>query len=122
MRLRLRRSAVVSLILERFELSVLLVEAVVPHELVVVLTRGVIGPIVVGQRLREFGLVSLLRFRSAADRTKSLTFSPLDLSRITASTPFQVEVLTDRVVQQTHGDKPYSEANTFAVCGVALTV
>jgi hypothetical protein len=122
MRLRLRRSPVVSLTFERLELAVLLVEAVVPHEFVVVLTRGLIGPIVVGQRLRELGLVSFLRFRSAADRTKSLTFSPLDLSRITASTPFQVEVLTDRVVQQTHGDKPYSEANTFAVCGVALTV
>src|SRR5689334_18002826 len=117
--LRARRSAAVSLALERLELSVLLVEAVVPHEFIVVLSRGVIGPVVVRQRRRELGLVNLLRFRSAADRTKSLTFSPLDLSRITASTPFQVEVLTDRVVQQTHGDKPYSEANTFAVCGVA---
>jgi hypothetical protein len=55
-------------------------------------------------------------FWFAAHRTKRVTLGALDLRGVGAAAALQVQVLADRIVQQTHGDKAYSPLNTFAVC------
>jgi hypothetical protein len=45
--------------------------------------------------------------RFAPNRTKSLSLKPLDLSGVSSALTLEVEVLANRVVKQTHGDKAY---------------
>ena len=45
--------------------------------------------------------------RLAPNRTKSLALKPLDLSGVSSPLTFEIEVLANRVVKQTHDDKAY---------------
>ncbi len=45
--------------------------------------------------------------RLAPNRTKRLAFKPLDLSGVSSPLTLEVEMLANRVVKQTHGDKAY---------------
>jgi hypothetical protein len=61
--------------------------------------------VVVRRRLfRAAGEEILAGLGAAADRSEGLAFGPLDLGGVPAAAAFEVEVLADRVVQQTHGD------------------
>ena len=85
-----------------------LVERLVPVGLVLV----VVGGSGLSRRLGR-----LRPFRTAPDRAKRFAFGPLDLGWVRTSAPLEIQMLANRVVQQTHRYKAYSAVDTFAVCG-----
>ena len=77
---------------------------------------GLVLVVVGGSRLgRWFGC--LRPFRPAPDWAKRFAFGSLDLGWVRTSAPLEIQMLANRVVQQTHRCKAYSAVDTFAVCG-----
>src|SRR5579871_4566188 len=58
----------------------------------------------------------------AADRTQGFALRALDVGRVRASPPLQLEMLADRVIQEPHAAKAYSAATTLAVAAAARIV
>jgi hypothetical protein len=61
-------------------------------------------------------------YRPTANRTERFLLGPLDLGRVGAPAPLEVQMLPDRVVKQTHRRKAYSPLDTLAVANGARIV
>ena len=100
------------------EQIIVVLEGLVPARVVAVLVLDLLP----GGRKVLLLLAAGEIIRTAPNRTEGLALGLLDLRRVRAVAPFEVQMLANRVVEDSHGYKGYSGPTTFAASGVARKV